>query len=268
MVLSITSNLSMVKIKRIIENTYYTKHYPTYHTEPADSLVLYRQIQQNKNKNKHSGKKETTEISYRIESKKGINATYLSLSFRTCDHSNTDRFALHILSQIIGGYMSSRMFMLLREHNGLTYESSCSTDHILVGGDFTIYVVLDSGKLFRNGKKLGVLPLLIGMLKQLINRGITREELVSAKGYLRGKMLLNKERNTHSAFYNGIQETLYPNEPVVPFSQIYDTYYSGLTVRDINQVISRYFQQENFCVGILSSDPPDLHRVQKICEHI
>lgn len=259
MVLSICSRFSFSKIRKLLEKTYYTKPTKSENTFPMHPIPM-----QNLNRQP----RENNEIRYDIKTKSGMNGTYLALSFQTCAHSNPDRFALNLLGYILGGYMSSRMFMILREKNGLTYELNSYTDYNSIGGEITMYIVLDNQKLFRNGTKLGVLPLLIRMIKDLKKNGITAEELKVAKKYLQNKLLMNLEKKTHTAFYNGIQEILYKDEPIVPYSTLFEHYYQSINVRQVNQIISQYFIQNHFCVGIVSSKPPSLRNIQEICQHI
>jgi predicted Zn-dependent peptidase len=258
MVLSICSSLSFSKIRKILEKTFYTNEIKE--IKESKEMRLQKLNLQKPN--------QQEQIKYKIEKKSGINGIYLALSFQTCEHSNVDRFALNLLGYILGGYMSSRMFMLLREKNGLTYELSCYTDYNLIGGEITMYLVLDGEKLFRNGNKIGVLPLLIKLIKDLKKNGVTTEELKIAKTYLQNKFLMNLEKNTHSTFYNGIHETLYSDEPFVPYPEIFKQCYSSITVDDVKRVISQYFQQEKFCVGLVGENPPSLRRVQEICQQI
>ena len=251
-VLSIASITSFEKLKKILLSTDFLKSKGEGHIVHPALIPI----------------QSTPNIYYDIQHKVGLKSTYLCISFRTCSHENPDRFRLNLLSHIVGGNMGSRMFMILREDNGLTYSSSCSTDYTLVGGEFTLYTSMDNSKLMRNGNKSGVLPLLFGMLRKLISNGIELNELKIAKESLKTKLMLNMERPTHEALYNGLYEILYSNEPFVEYGQIYDKQYSKITVSEINRVIRKYLIAENMCIGILSNRPPGLAPVRRICETI
>jgi predicted Zn-dependent peptidase len=174
-----------------------------------------------------------------------------------------------MLSQIIGGSMSSRMSILLREQNGLTYESKCYTKYFRVGGEFTIYAVLDPTKLFYNGKKKGVLPLLLGLVNELAKNGITKPELNDAKGNYKGTQLIQQEDISQTAEYNGIQSAIYENEPIVLYKDQYKTFYHNLTVKQLNAVIAKYFKYANMYVSIIREHGhhlSSLENIQKLCE--
>uniref|UniRef100_A0A6C0I0D0 Peptidase M16 N-terminal domain-containing protein n=1 Tax=viral metagenome TaxID=1070528 RepID=A0A6C0I0D0_9ZZZZ len=256
-IVSIVSSHSFEKIKKVIYSTFFNSlKKKTINREPILNIQ----------------KPYSNKITYRILEKQGMKSQHLCIVFKTCSHSNADRFALNILSQIIGGGLGSRMSMLLREQNGLTYESSCSTDYVSIGGEFQIYAVLDPSKLFKNGSKKGVLPLIIGLIKDLIKNGINKDELEIAKGNFKGKMILQQEKGTNKAQYNGIQYTLYSDEPFVLYNEIYEKNYSGLDVRYVNSVIKKYFgEPSNMCLGIIGSRGshfPNLENIEKICENI
>lgn len=257
-VLSIVSNLSFNKIKQVLKNTFFVS---SSKTKIISEKTMPTEIINRGN-----------DITYKLLQKTGMKSQHLCISFRTCSHSHKDRFALNLLSQIIGGGLGSRMSILLRESNGLTYESSCSTDYFLVGGEFNIYAVLDPSKLLHNGKKKGVLPLIIGLLNEIIHVGIEKKELDIAKGNYKGRMVLQQEKISHIASYNGLQTLLYSEEPQIAYNEIYEKCYDKITMKQMNEVIRKYFTQpSNICVGIIGeqgSHFPDLEMVKKICDKI
>jgi len=239
-VVSVVSNDSFEKIKQIFVKTFFAK---TKNRNIPTRIPLFNVPVSNNANNAN--------INYKILEKKGMKSQHLCIAFRTCPHSNADRFALNILSQIVGGSMSSRMRMLLREQNGLTYEYDCFTDYNRVGGEFTIYAVLYPTKLMHNGKKKGVLPLLMGLVAELVANGITKTELDTAKGNYRGKLLLQQQNISNTAEYNGVQCTIYYDEPVVPYREHYDAFYRDLTVKEVNTVIAKYFTNANMHISII-----------------
>ena len=259
-VLSIVSSLSFNKIKQVLKNTFFVGSCKTKSIlekrEPMPTEIIHR----------------GNNITYKLLQKTGMKSQHLCISFRTCSYSHEDRFSLNLLSQIIGGGMGSRLFNLLRERNGLTYESSCSTDYLLVGGEFNIYAVLDPSKLLYNGKKKGVLPLIIELLNELIHVGIETKELEIAKSNYKGKMVLQQEKISHIASYNGLHALLYSDEPEIVYSEIYEKCYDKITLKQVNEVVRKYFTQpSNICVGIIGehgSHFPNLEMVKRICDKL
>ena len=255
MVISIVSRFSFSKIKKMVGGSKYVAK-----TNTPIPLERIRRITSPTSK---------PTITYDILKKSGMDSTRIILGFRSCSHSGDeqmrkDRFALDVLAQIIGGSMSGRLFMLLREKNGLTYKSSADTEYYPVGGEFTISATVDHTKLLKNGAKPGLLFLLVKLLQGLCDRGVAEAELRIAKGYMEGTRLMKREKIEHTAEYNGKQTMLYPDEDFVPYSEIFDRNYKGITVGDIERVIREYLVAANLCVGIISSHPPTIDSVSSV----
>ena len=138
--------------------------------------------------------------------------------------------------------MSSRLFSLLREENGLTYTSSVYTNYHKVYGDITIYAETEKSKVLQNGRKLGVLPLIISELKHLLKNGITKKEIEMAKQYKKGALKIASEDIDNLTGHNGENYLIHPTEEVVPFKYLYEKHYKNITVSDINKMIQKYFR--------------------------
>lgn len=263
MTISIVSRFSFSKIKKMVASSKYVT------TQPKSSCMTMTKPKPLIQLLAHASLTPKTSIAYDILKKSGMDSTRIIIGFRSCSHSDDvvkrkDRFALDVLSQIIGGSMSGRLFILLREHNGLTYTSSADTDYCHVGGEFTISATVDHTKLFKNGAKPGLLFLLVKLLQGLREKGVTEEELRIAKGYIEGARLMKREKIEHTAEYNGKKTMLYPEDEFVPYSEIFERNYKGITVGDIAKVIREYLVAANLCIGLISSHPPTVESVSSV----
>jgi predicted Zn-dependent peptidase len=271
MVLSIVSNIPLKDILRAVEKS----HFTISHSRMGKPLPSIREF---------SIPLPVGGIQYKWKQKPALKSIYLSISFKTCNQYSKDKYVLDFLKNVLSGALSSRLFTVLREDNGLTYRSDINTDYCEVMGEFMIYTQMDSHKLLRNdgirndrirndGKKNtktkgeGVLPLIIQMLNDLIRNGITKEELTMFKHNIRGKMLLSQEDLDAQTEYNGTEYLLY-NEPdkIVPYSKIYSVYYEPITLEQLHDCIRRYFRKSLAVVGILGSHLPHLSEIQNHCE--
>ena len=208
---------------------------------------------------------------YRINKHSGMNTLHMRIGFRTCSQFSTDKYALDILQNVVGGYMSSRMFSILREKHGLTYRSGASSTNYESMGDFTLFAETDSQNILEtNDDHQGVLPRIVDLICDLQKQGITQHELQVSKQNIRGSMALALENNDSSCYHNGTRVILYGNDgtSIVPYCDIYDTYYHRITRRDVNNVIKKYFKKSNMCVCIVSNTTPPLYKVKSICEKI
>ena len=260
-VLSIVSNQSFKKIIQILSKTFFTNKKKT--------INICKIIQPIAQTNSNT---ETTEaITYHLLEKKGLESHHIFIGFRVCEHGNNDRYVLNLLSQIVGGSMSSRMSILLREQNGLTYTSDCSTDYFKICGEFTIYAVTDPKKLMVNGKKIGVFPLLISLIKNILKQNITQEELNIAKGNFKGQMLIQQEDITNTAEYNALHHAVYPDEPFIPYTDIFEKCYEKITLKQIKAIIPKYLKYSNMYVSIMGEKDsyyPTLEKLKKVCRNL
>ena len=254
-VLSIVSQIPFAKIKHFIRDSFFMR-VPSCNTiyDPSRFFVkniLYPQ----------------TQIQYKVETKKGVSATYVSIVFRTCNHDSPDRHILTLLSDVIGGPMSSRLFSILREQNGLTYTSYCYNNNYACGGEFGFFTLANPIKILKNGSKLGVIPLIIGLIRDLIKNGITRQELEKTKGYLNGVLTMNLEDASIQCQHNGRNMLIHGNNPIIPYDHKYKRLYEPITLREINRVIRTYFIPDNMSVILLGEKVPSLEKVKKVVEH-
>jgi predicted Zn-dependent peptidase len=141
-----------------------------------------------------------TEARLRIESK-DIEQAHLCLAVHGLSRSHPQRFTLDLLNTVLGGGMSSRLFMEIREHKGLAYDIHSYTEHFLNSGSFTIYAGVDPEK-----TETAVAAILeeISQIKQ----GITASEVTRAKELSKGRLYLRFEDSQNVALWYGGQEIL------------------------------------------------------------
>jgi predicted Zn-dependent peptidase len=132
-------------------------------------------------------------------------------------------------------------------------------------GDFKIYAECDNSKVFHNRSKgtvtqgakgnkgLGVFPLLMGMIEDLVKNGITQDELNMTKSYLKSKMLMKAEDCDVLAKHNG-KLVLFGLEDT-RFSSVYKKYIEPITKKQMDACIRKYFRRDGMTVSVISSDP-------------
>ena len=115
-----------------------------------------------------------------------------------------DRYALDLLSVLFGESMSSRLFMELRERQGLCYDVNSYVNHFLDTGSFGLYAAVDPS----NARK--AVSALVGELRRL-TEGVPDEELTKARELAKGRMLLRLEDTRAVSGWLGGQEVLTGN---------------------------------------------------------
>jgi predicted Zn-dependent peptidase len=141
-----------------------------------------------------------TKARLRIEPK-DIEQAHLCLAVHGFSRSHPQRFTLDLLNTVLGGGMSSRLFMEIRERRGLAYDIHSYTEHFLDSGSFGIYAGVDPTK---------TETALAAILEELskIRHGIATSELTRAKELSKGRLYLRFEDSQNVALWYGTQEIL------------------------------------------------------------
>ncbi len=141
-----------------------------------------------------------TETRLRIEPK-DIEQAHLCLAVHGLSRFHPQRFVVDLLNTVLGGGMSSRLFMEIRERRGLAYDIHSYTEHFLSSGSFAIYAGVDPRK---------IETAVVAILEELSNikQGITATELTRAKELSKGRLYLRFEDSHHVALWYGGQEIL------------------------------------------------------------
>ena len=130
-----------------------------------------------------------------------LEQAHLSLGLEAYSAHHPDRYALDLLSIILGEGMSSRLFVALREEQGLSYDIASGVQHLLDTGAFIVSAGVDPSKL---EQAMGSIMEELAKAK----RGASPEELAKAKEVAKGRMLLGLEDSRRVASFLGSQELL------------------------------------------------------------
>lgn len=123
--------------------------------------------------------------------------THLAMGFHTWGRKDDRRFALKLLSVILGENMSSRLFQKLRERNAFCYSVSSGMVTLEDTGAFHISAGLDPAKLEP------AIRLILRELKGIAARGPTKAELKMARDYTIGQTLMGLESTTNQILWMG-----------------------------------------------------------------
>lgn len=118
---------------------------------------------------------------------KATEQTQLALGIRACSRHDERRFALRVLNTILGESMSSRLFQILREDQGLAYSVHSSWALMEDTGVLSISAGLDHGDLEKS------LRIIVRELRTLTEKPVSAGELRRARDFIIGQMELNLE---------------------------------------------------------------------------
>ncbi len=175
--------------------------------------------------------------------------THLWVGFRGLAASDPDRFALRVISAILGGGMSSRLFLSVRERKGLAYYVRSNVELYTDTG----YIAASAG--VATEKLQDAMEAILLELKTIRDVKVEAKELNKAKEYLKGKMLLQVEQSDNLAELLGMQEIL--GQPILTPEEI-NKRISAVTADDVMRVAKKLFTQEHLRAAVISSkDPSD-----------
>jgi len=211
---------------------------------------------------KHSKKPITKEA----QSKPGVlihykktDQTHFCLGVRAYDMYDPRRYTLSLMAVILGGNMSSRLFISVRERNGLGYYVHTSVDATTDTG----YLVTQTG--IKNDSLEKAIMLILKEYKDLKNNKITEQELKKAKDYVRGTMSLSLDATDSQASFYASQEVmgekvLTPEEKLKMIDKV--------SVNDIKEVAEDIFLNGKLNLSVIGpfeeKEKKNLEKILKI----
>ena len=131
---------------------------------------------------------------------KDVEQVHISLTLPGYACDSDGQYPLAVLSNIIGGSMSSRLFQSVREQRGLAYSIYSYPAAYSKTGTFTLY----AGTGVRQAAE--VVRLMLIELDRIREKGVTAEELTRCREQLKGSYLLGMESS--GAHMNAIGKVL------------------------------------------------------------
>lgn len=138
-----------------------------------------------------------------LRSKKNEQA-HLILGFRGNKRGHEKKYEEAILDTILGGGMSSRLFIEVRERRGLAYAVKTSAEHYRETGYFATYAGVDLKRIDE------AIKVILDQMYGLANREykISSREFTKAKEYIKGHMALSLEDTRAINGFFGLQQLL------------------------------------------------------------
>ena len=131
------------------------------------------------------GKRETKGGRTVIE--KDIAQTHICMGTIGCSYRKREKYPLMLLTTLLGGGMSSRLFQIIREKHALAYSVYTFTEFLSDSGIFGIYAGTEKEKVSR------VMELIFRELKKMRDKRVSERELDRIKSQLTGNLMLGLE---------------------------------------------------------------------------
>jgi len=125
--------------------------------------------------------------SLRLAKEKKSEQTHICLGYSGNPIGDSRRYAMMVMSTILGGSVSSRLFQKIREEQGLVYSIYASHTAYPGCGEFMIYAATSP----KNARK--VLKQIDLERERLLREGVSSKELLQAQAQLRTQLVLSQE---------------------------------------------------------------------------
>jgi predicted Zn-dependent peptidase len=195
-------------------------------------------------KGKKAGKNSPPILANPIFIKRNTNLEQAHLIIATPFTSAVDerRYASDLLTNIIGGGTSSRLWQKIREERGLAYSVGASAAMFRDCGFFSIYAGTSPKQVEE------ILDIAIEELRLIVKNGVTVEELELVKAQSTASILLGLEDSSVRAGTLARLEMLFGRQ--IPLEETLQRI-EEVTPDDIQAVVHEYFKTENIAFAAL-----------------
>lgn len=173
---------------------------------------------------------------------KKTNQANLSLGVRAYPVNNKNEFALKLMSIILGGSMSSRLFSELREKRGLAYYVRTQSEFYTDSGYLTTQVGVPTEKIEE------VIEIIIKEYKKLTKNLVNNKELKRTKDLIKGRLTIQLESSDDVANWYAKHEVI-RGEQITP-----DNFFKRMeSVKpgDIKKVAQEIFENSRLNLAII-----------------
>lgn len=173
---------------------------------------------------------------------KETDQTHLAVGVRGYDLFHPQRYTQSVLATMLGGNMSSRLFIEVREKRGLAYYVNASSQSATDTG----YLVARAGVDHDNLEE--TIDIILKEYKRLKQKKVTDRELNKAKDYLKGSLTLSLESSdAQASFYSGQElltgKILTPEQKFAKLDQV--------TKDNIQKTAQDLFRPENLNLALI-----------------
>lgn len=196
----------------------------------------------------HDPKDITSSLAYQT------NQAHFLVGARAYGLEHEDRPAASVVATILGQGMSSRLFVNVRERQGLAYNVSAENDAYVGTGLFEAYAGVNPEKAPQ------AIMAVLEELERIRQEPVERAELIKAKNQLRGSLQMSLENNAKVAEHFG--SLLLLTGRLISFEELLEEI-DGVTVEDVGRVARRLLAPRRLRLAIIAPDPQPAETVFK-----
>lgn len=183
--------------------------------------------------------------------------THLIIGNRAYNENHKNRFALSLISIILGGNMSSRIFTEVREKRGLAYYVNTSGDSYEDCG----YIATQAGVEHKNLEE--TVKVILQEYKKIASKKVSEKELQKAKDYIKGKSVMGLESSDAVAMF--FAEQGLKKKKIMTPKEIFK-HIDKATSSDILRVAKDIFKEKTLNLAIIGphKDSKKLEKILKL----
>lgn len=185
---------------------------------------------------------------------KKTDQTHFIIGNRAYHRNHKDRYALGILAIILGGNMSSRLFIEVRERRGLAYSVHTGGESYQDCG----YIATQAGVEHKNLEK--TIDVILKEYKKIATEKVSQKELKKAKDFLKGRGVMGFEASDEVAMFYVDQEI--NKEKILNLKEVFAKI-NAVTAEDILRVAKDVFQNKKLNCAIIGPHKND-KKIEKI----
>ena len=167
-----------------------------------------------------------TEVRVRIHTKQSDQA-HLVIGARGYPHGHPDRYAVQLLSTVLGGGMSSRLFTEVRERRGLAYYVFCGANSYADAGTLAAQAGVDLNRIDE------AVETIVEELRRVVSESVPADELEKARAFAKGRFVLGLE-SPHATIMFGLRREVLEGRAIEPEEVLAGL--DAVTVEDVERV--------------------------------
>ncbi|KKU80233.1 MAG: Peptidase M16 domain protein [Candidatus Peregrinibacteria bacterium GW2011_GWA2_47_7] len=167
---------------------------------------------------------------------------HVVVGFPAYNEGHADHYIEKVLSVILGGGMSSRMFLAVREAKGLAYYIQTSTDDYMDSGVISTRAGVDVKRI------KDAISAIVEEYKKIRGESVEEKELTKAKEYIKGKLVLRLEDSEEYAHLIAKHELLH-NQIKTP--EEIQKAVDSVTVDDVARISENLFDEKKLYAAII-----------------
>lgn len=188
---------------------------------------------------------------------KKTDQSHFILGFRAYNIFDEKKYAASVLSVVLGGGMSSRLFDEVRDKRGLAYYVGADSENYTDSG----FLMVNAG--VNNDKADDAIEVILEEIRKIKNNGITAEELRQAKEQAEGGMVVALE-NSRTVAQAYSMPVLYKGKVLTPEEELAKI--KAVTLEQVKDVAEEIFVNEKLNLALIGpfEDAEPFKKILKI----